>query len=96
MLYSYIIDIAFCFLPLDAKGLSPATKKKVEIFQEQIFNSLEARTKAMYPISTQRFSKLLLRLAPLKSISLEILQHMEIQRALGNADVDNLFGELLN
>lgn len=80
----------------DAKGLSPASKKKVEIFQEQILQSLENRTKTMYPVSPQRFSKLLLRLAPLKAISLEVMQHMEVQRALGNAKMDNLFGELLD
>lgn len=80
----------------DAKGLSPASKKKVEIFQEQILQSLETRTKTMYPVSPQRFSKLLLRLAPLKAISLEVMQHMEVQRALGNAKMDNLFGELLD
>ena len=80
----------------DAKGLSAASKKKVEIFQEQILQSLENRTKTMYPVSPQRFSKLLLRLAPLKAISLEVMQHMEVQRALGNAKMDNLFGELLD
>lgn len=80
----------------DAKGLSPASRKKVEIFQEQILQSLESRTKTMYPVSPQRFSKLLLRLAPLKAISLEVMQHMEVQRALGNAKMDNLFGELLD
>jgi hypothetical protein len=80
----------------DAKGLSPSSKKRVEIFQEQILQSLETRTKTMYPVSPQRFSKLLLRLAPLKAISLEIMQHMEVQRALGNAKMDNLFGELLD
>jgi retinoid X receptor alpha/retinoid X receptor beta len=84
------------FTPTDAKGLSPASKKKVEIFQEQILQSLENRTKTMYPVSPQRFSKLLLRLAPLKAISLEVMQHMEVQRALGNAKMDNLFGELLD
>ena len=50
----------------------------------------------MYPVSPQRFSKLLLRLAPLKAISLEVMQHMEVQRALGNTKMDNLFGELLD
>ena len=80
----------------DAKGLSPASKKRVEIFQEQILQSLETRTKTMYPVSPQRFSKLLLRLAPLKAISLEVMQHMEVQRALGNTKMDNLFGELLD
>lgn len=90
------IHNAFCFVCADAKGLSPASKKKVEIFQEQILQSLETRTKTMYPVSPQRFSKLLLRLAPLKAISLEVMQHMEVQRALGNAKMDNLFGELLD
>nr|CAD57002.1 retinoid X receptor [Suberites domuncula] len=80
----------------DAKGLSPASKKRVEIFQEQILQSLETRTKTMYPVSPRRFSKLLLRLAPLKAISLEVMQHMEVQRALGNTKMDNLFGELLD
>lgn len=80
----------------DSKGLSPASRKKVEIYQEQILASLESRTKSMYPITPQRFSKLLLRLGPVKSISLEVMQHMEVQRALGNAKMDNLFGELLD
>lgn len=46
----------------------------------------------MYPVSSHRVSKLLLQLAPLKAISLEIMQHMEVQRALGdlNAKVDDL------
>lgn len=68
----------------------------MEIYQEQILASLESRTKSMYPITPQRFSKLLLRLGPVKSISLEVMQHMEVQRALGNAKMDNLFGELLD
>jgi hypothetical protein len=80
----------------DAKGLSPASRKKVEIYQEQILQSLETRTKSIYPVSPQRFSKLLLRLAPLKAIALEVMQHMEVQRALGNTKMDNLFGELLD
>lgn len=90
------IRFLFSLLNTDAKGLSPASKKKVEIFQEQILQNLETRTKTMYPVSPQRFSKLLLRLAPLKAISLEVMQHMEVQRALGNAKMDNLFGELLD
>ena len=80
----------------DAKGLSPSSRKKVEIYQEQILQNLETRTKTMYPVSPQRFSKLLLRLAPLKAIALELMQHMEVQRALGNTKMDNLFGELLD
>lgn len=91
---NYFFFVSFSLT--DAKGLSPASKKKVEIFQEQILQSLENRTKTMYPVSPQRFSKLLLRLAPLKAISLEVMQHMEVQRALGNAKMDNLFGELLD
>ena len=92
-----LTDLPISFLPpSDAKGLSPASRKKVEIYQEQILQSLETRTKTMYPVSAQRFSKLLLRLAPLKAISLEVMQHMEVQRALGNAKMDNLFGELLD
>lgn len=87
---------AWSFNYTDAKGLSPSSKKRVEIFQEQILQSLETRTKTMYPVSPQRFSKLLLRLAPLKAISLEVMQHMEVQRALGNTKMDNLFGELLD
>jgi len=80
----------------DAKELSPASKKKVEILQEQILRSLETRTKTMHPLSPVRFSKLLLRLAPLKAISLEVMQQMEVQRALGNSKVESLFGELLD
>ena len=72
----------------DAKSLSPVSKKIVGIFQEQILQSLETRTKTMYPVSPQRFSQLLLRLAPLKAISLEVMQHMEVQRALGNTKMD--------
>lgn len=86
----------FPFISTDAKGLSPASRKKVEIYQEQILQSLESRTKSIYPVSPQRFSKLLLRLAPLKAIALEVMQHMEVQRALGNTKMDNLFGELLD
>ena len=90
-------DPLFLSLTLtDAKGLSPASRKKVEIYQEQILQSLESRTKSIYPVSPQRFSKLLLRLAPLKAIALEVMQHMEVQRALGNTKMDNLFGELLD
>ena len=87
--------LSIVFSP-DAKGLSPASKKKVEIYQEQILQALESRTKTMYPASPQRFSKLLLRLGPIKAISLEVMQHMEVQRALGNTKMDNLFGELLD
>lgn len=63
-------------IPPDAKGLSPSSRKKVEIYQEQILQSLETRTKSMYPVSPQRFSKLLLRLAPLKAIALEVMQRV--------------------
>ncbi len=84
----YTINTVFC--PSDAKGLSPVSKKCVGFFQEQILQSLETHTKTMYPVSPQRFSKLLLRLAPLKAISLEVMQHMEVQRALGNTKMDYL------
>ena len=91
-----VLIFSSCLSLTDAKGLSPSSKKKVEIYQEQILQALENRTKTMYPVSPQRFSKLLLRLAPLKAISLEVMQHMEVQRALGNSKMDNLFGELLD
>lgn len=80
----------------DAKGLSPAARKKVEIFQDQILQALENRCKTLYPVTPQRFSKLLLRLAPLRSGALEATQHMEVQRTLGNTKMDNIFGELLD
>lgn len=87
--------IVFLLL-LDAKGLGQGTRKRVEIFQEQILQALENRCKTMYPVTPLRFSKLLLRLPPLRAAALESTQHMEVQRTLGNAKLDTIFGELLD
>ena len=84
------------FLLTDAKGLSPNSRKKVEIYQEQILTALETRCKTMYPVTPLRYSKLLLRLPALRSLSLESMQHMEVQRTLGNTKMDSIFGELLD
>jgi hypothetical protein len=80
----------------DAHGLSPGTRKRVEIFQEQILSALETRCKSMYPVTPLRFAKLLLRLPALRAASLESTQHMEVQRTLGNTKMDNIFAELLD
>lgn len=85
-----------CFCLLDARGLSPGTRKRVEIFQEQILTALESRCRSLYPVTPLRFSKLLLRLPPLRSAALEATQHMEVQRTLGNTKMDNIFSELLD
>ena len=81
---------------IDAKGLNAGTRKRVEIFQEQILQALETRCRTVYPVTPLRFSKLLLRLAPLKASALEATQHMEVQRTLGNTKMDDIFGELLD
>lgn len=68
----------------------------MEIYQEQIIQALETRCKTAYPVTPMRFSKLLLRLPPLRAAALEAMQHMEVQRTLGNTKMDNIFGELLD
>ena len=84
------------FFTLDARGLNPGSRKRVELFQEQILQALETRCRTVYPVTPLRYSKLLLRLAPLKAAALEATQHMEVQRTLGNAKMDNIFNELLD
>ena len=103
LIYTYICFVCLnanhyllYFQLIDARGLSPGTRKRVEIFQEQILSALESRCRSLYPVTPLRFSKLLLRLPPLRSAALEATQHMEVQRTLGNTKMDNIFSELLD
>ena len=92
------MHLSSCFLIIyiDAKGLDPNTRKTVEILQEQSLKALQTRCRTVYPLAPLRFSKLLLRLAPLKVFAFEAKQHMTVQRTLGSSNVDNILCELLD
>ena len=73
-----------------------AEVKEVEVYQEQILGFLENHSKATHSSISQRFSKLLLRLGSIQSISKKMMQYLEVQQTLGHIQMDNLLVELLD
>ena len=76
--------------------LSAEAKKEVEVYQEQILAFLEDHSKVTHSTITQRFSKLLLRLGSIQSISKEMMQYLEVQQTLGHIQMDKLLMELFD
>ena len=71
-------------------------KKEVKVYQEQILGFLEDHSKTTHSSISQRFSKLLLRLGSIQSISKKMMQYLEVQQTLGHIQMDNLLIELLD
>ena len=70
--------------------LSCEAKKEVEMYQEQILAYLENHSKSTHSTISQRFSKLLLRLGSIQSISKEMMQYLEVQQTLGHTHMGKL------
>ena len=76
--------------------LSCEAKKEVEMYQEQILAYLENHSKSTHSTISQRFSKLLLRLGSIQSISKEMMQYLEVQQTLGHTHMGKLLLELFD
>lgn len=79
----------------DAKGLSSTAAEKVAQVQKQLLNMLQS-TSAAFPSDRHRFPLMLLRLRNIKSISIDVVQHMEVHRTIGDAHLDRIFVELMD
>lgn len=79
----------------DAKGLSASAAEKVAQVQKQLLNMLQS-TSAAFPSDRHRFPLMLLRLRNIKSISIDVVQHMEVHRTIGDAHLDRIFVELMD
>lgn len=69
--------------------------ERVAQIQKQLLNMLQY-TSAALSSDGQRFPLLLLRLRNIKSISIDVVQHMEVHRTLGDAHLDRIFVELMD
>ena len=76
--------------------LSCEAKKEVVMYQEQILAYLENHSKSTHSTISQRFSKLLLRLGSIQSISKEMMQYLEVQQTLGHTHMGKLLLELFD
>lgn len=79
----------------DAKGLTSSAAEKVAQVQKQLLNMLQS-TSAAFPSDRHRFPLMLLRLRNIKSISIDVVQHMEVHRTIGDAHLDRIFVELMD
>lgn len=91
------ISVGFLFASpcSDAKGLSAGAVDKVAQVQKQLLNMLQS-TSATFPSDRHRFPLMLLRLRNIKSISIDVVQHMEVHRTIGDAHLDRIFVELMD
>ncbi|VDM05873.1 unnamed protein product [Schistocephalus solidus] len=61
---------------LDATDLSTEGRRRLDVWRDDLYGSLHAYCTAVHSLGSARFTKLLLRLAPLRSISLKCLEHL--------------------
>lgn len=89
----YRINIWF-FLTSDTKELRDT--EKVESIRERYIATLCTYVQKTYPNDEQRLGNLLLRLGPLKSIALQVLEHLFFFKILGDIPIDTFLLEMLD
>ncbi|KAK3931572.1 Retinoic acid receptor RXR-gamma [Frankliniella fusca] len=77
----------------EVKGLR--SKQEVDVLREKVYATLEEYTKVTHPNDPARFSKLLLRLPPLRSIGLKCLEHLFFFKLIGDVPIDTFLMEML-
>lgn len=77
----------------EVKGLK--SKQEVDLLREKVYATLEEYTRVTHPNDPARFSKLLLRLPPLRSIGLKCLEHLFFFRLIGDVPIDTFLMEML-
>ncbi|XP_034243774.1 retinoic acid receptor RXR-alpha-B isoform X2 [Thrips palmi] len=77
----------------EVKGLR--SKQEVDLLREKVYATLEEYTRVTHPNDPARFSKLLLRLPPLRSIGLKCLEHLFFFRLIGDVPIDTFLMEML-
>ncbi|VDN15781.1 unnamed protein product [Dibothriocephalus latus] len=60
----------------DATDLSTEGRRRLDLWRDDLYGSLHAYCTTVHPLGSARFTKLLLRLAPLRSISMKCLEHL--------------------
>jgi len=80
---------------------APDTKELVDIpvvenIRECYIATLCSYVNKTYPNNPQRLSQLLLRLAPLKAIALQVLEHLFFFKILGDVPIDTFLLEMLD
>ncbi|KAL7056816.1 hypothetical protein AAHC03_019464 [Spirometra sp. Aus1] len=60
----------------DATDLSTEGRRRLDVWRDDLYGSLHAYCTAVHSLGSARFTKLLLRLAPLRSISMKCLEHL--------------------
>lgn len=78
----------------EVKGLR--SKQEVELLREKVFATLEEYTRVTHPNDPARFSKLLLRLPPLRSIGLKCLEHLFFFKLIADVPIDKFLMEMLD
>ena len=91
-----MIFMVCSFLLADSRGISPAGKEKVSQLQKQVLHMMEEYIRNKFPSDKLRFPLLLLRLTTIKAISIDVVQHMEMHRTLGDTHLDRILIELLD
>lgn len=81
-------SVLLCPLIPDGSGLEGDVKAHVQRIQDQILILLEDYCTMKAPNSPQRYSKLLLAMASMRSIGQEAVQELEVQKAMKNAQMD--------
>eukprot|EP00118_Oscarella_pearsei_P025378 m.308087 g.308087 ORF g.308087 m.308087 type:complete len:435 (+) comp43358_c0_seq1:141-1445(+) len=69
---------------------------RIEHLQNQTLSSLEDYIKGQYPVYPQRFARILLRLASLRSISLQSIQFIWQNQSQGEFRVDSFILEMID
>ncbi|XP_026276637.1 retinoic acid receptor RXR-alpha-B isoform X5 [Frankliniella occidentalis] len=77
----------------EVKGLR--SKQEVDGLREKVYATLEEYTRVTHPNDPARFSKLLLRLPPLRSIGLKCLEHLFFFKLIGDVPIDTFLMEML-
>lgn len=77
----------------DIRGLKSV--QEVSALREQVYTILEEYTRNQHPNEPGRFSKLLLRLPPLRSIALKCLEHLFFFKIIGDVSIDTFLTEML-
>jgi hypothetical protein len=90
-----LLQAVILFNP-DSRGISAAGKDKVHQIQKQLLQMMEKYLCSKLPTDKLRFPLLLLRLTTIKAISIDVVQHMEMHRTLGDTHLDRILIELLD
>lgn len=81
------------FTCLDTKDIVEV--EQIENIRDRYIATLCEYTKQTYPDQPHRIGNLLLRLPPLRAISLQILEHLFFFKVIGDVPIDTFLFEML-